>query len=301
MRILHLDSGCEMRGGQWQALALHRGLVAAGHESLLLARAGGPLGEEARREKLPFQALSALRVARVSGDFDLVHAHDARSHTIAALAGRAPLIVSRRVAFPVRSSAASKWKYGRPRLFLAVSRFVAGELCKAGVDERRVDVIYDGVRLPEQAAWSDDEDRARSVVTPFTLDPSKGMALAEEAAQLAGVPLVKSRDLPVDLRRARVLLYLTRSEGLGSGILLAMALGVTVIASNTGGIPELITSGRNGILVDNDAAAVQKALTEILTNGDSSLGRAARETVRERFTEKHMVDATLAAYGKALA
>jgi glycosyltransferase involved in cell wall biosynthesis len=105
----------------------------------------------------------------------------------------------------------------------------------------------------------------------------------------------------VDLLRARALLYLTRSEGLGSGILLAMALGVTVIASNTGGIPELITNGRNGILVDNDAAAVQSALTAVLSGGNSSLGHAARETVRERFTEKHMVDATLAAYRKALA
>lgn len=27
MRILHLDSGREMRGGQWQALRLHRGLI----------------------------------------------------------------------------------------------------------------------------------------------------------------------------------------------------------------------------------------------------------------------------------
>jgi hypothetical protein len=295
MRILHLDSGREMRGGQWQALALHRGLLAAGHTSLLLARAGGPLAGEARRETLPCEALSVLRLARISSAFDLVHAHDARTHTLAALAGRAPLVVARRVAFPIRASALSKWKYGRPRLFLAVSRFVAGELCRGGVDERRIEVVFDGVKLPEQAAWGD------AVVTPWTLDRQKGMTLAEEAAQSAGVDLVKSRDLPADLRQARVLLYLTRSEGLGSGILLAMALGVTVIASNTGGIPELITHRRNGILVENDPAAAAKALEEVLHCEERPLGHAARQTVRERFTEKHMVDATLAAYGKALA
>ena len=240
MRILHLDSGREMRGGQWQALALHQGLVAAGHDSLLLARAGRPLAEEARRAKLPCKALSPLRLASLSGGFDLIHAHDARTHTLAAIAGgvtgsRPPLVVSRRVAFPVRDGAMSRWKYARPRLFLAVSRFVAGELCRGGVDERRVDVVYDGVKLPEQAAWS--RDGADAIVAPYTLDPEKCLDLAVQAAKLAGVELVQSRDLPADLRRARVLLYLTRSEGLGSGILLAMALGVTVIASNVGGIP----------------------------------------------------------------
>ena len=291
MRILHLDSGREMRGGQWQVLALHRGLLAAGHDSLLLARAGGPLAEEARREKLPCQPITPIRLARISGSFSLLHAHDARSHTLAVVAGRSPLVVSRRVAFPIRDSALSRWKYGRPRLFLAVSRFVAGELCRGGVDESRVEVVYDGVKFPDQPAWGD------AIVAPWTLDPEKGMDLADAAARLAGVELVKSRDLPADLRRARALLYLTRSEGLGSGILLAMALGITVIASNVGGIPELITHGKNGILVGNDPAAIAAAFGHI----DARLGHAARETVRLRFTEQHMVDATLAAYAKALA
>ena len=48
MRILHLDSGHEMRGGQWQVLRLIEGLRGAGHESLLLARAGSPLLAQAR-------------------------------------------------------------------------------------------------------------------------------------------------------------------------------------------------------------------------------------------------------------
>ena len=34
MKVLHLDSGREMRGGQWQVLRLHEALLAAGHESL---------------------------------------------------------------------------------------------------------------------------------------------------------------------------------------------------------------------------------------------------------------------------
>ena len=72
-----------------------------------------------------------------------------------------------------------------------------------------------------------------------------------------------SSNLEADLPRARALVYLTHSEGLGSGILLGMAHGVTVIASGVGGIPELIEDGVNGILVANEPAAVAAALKRI--------------------------------------
>ncbi len=287
MRILHLDSGREMRGGQWQVLRLHRGLLARGHESMLLARAESPLLAAARREKLPCEV---LRLWRVRGS-DVVHAHDARSHTIAASVARMPLVVSRRVAFPVRDSAVSRWKYQRPGLFLAVSRHVALQLINAGVEESRIEVVYDGVPVPADAA------KGRAVLVPRTSDPQKGMALAEEAARLAGVEVEVSSNLEADLPRARALVYLTHSEGLGSGILLGMAYGVTVIASRVGGIPELIDDGVNGILVANEPEDVAAALKHV----DTALGCAARATVTERFTEGRMIEATLAAYRRVLA
>lgn len=291
MRILHLDSGREMRGGQWQALRLHRGLVKAGHESMLLAREEAPLLAEARRVGLPCDVLRPLRLGVLSRRYDLLHAHDSRSHTFAALFSRVPFVVSRRVAFPVRDSAASRWKYRRARLFLAVSRHVAAQLENAGVDRSRIEVVYDGVAVPPQAANGD------AVLVPHTIDPEKGTALAIEAADMAGVKIDIAHDLAADLPRARALVYLTYSEGLGSGILLAMAHGVTVIASDVGGIPELIRDGENGILVPNDAAAVAEAFRRI----NPVLGRAARATVIERFTEEKMIAATLDAYRKALA
>ena len=73
MKILHLDSGREMRGGQWQVLRLHRGLLAAGYDSLLQARPRSPLAETARREGLPVSASGSTPW----NGFDIVHAHDA--------------------------------------------------------------------------------------------------------------------------------------------------------------------------------------------------------------------------------
>jgi glycosyltransferase involved in cell wall biosynthesis len=118
------------------------------------------------------------------------------------------------------------------------------------------------------------------------------MALAEAAAARAGVALRRSADLAADLPQARALVYLSKSEGLGSGILLAMAHGVAVIASDTGGIPELIQDGANGILVPNDEGAVAAAFGRV----NEDLGRAARETVLRNFTERHMIQSTIEVY-----
>jgi glycosyltransferase involved in cell wall biosynthesis len=283
MRILHLDSGREMRGGQWQVLRLHKGLIERGHDSMLLARDGSPLLAAVRKLALPCEPLSLMKIR---GRADLVHAHDARSHTLAALLAKPPLVVSRRVAFPIRDSAASRWKYRRPTLFIAVSNFVARELTLAGVPADRIAVVYDGVPVPPEPS------RGSDILVPETLDPEKGMALAEAAAARSGVKLKRSHNLEADLPRARALVYLSKSEGLGSGILLGMAHGVTVIASDTGGIPEMIENGVNGILVPNEEAAIAMALTRI----ESKLGEAARQTVQARFTESQMVIQTLAAY-----
>jgi hypothetical protein len=286
MRVLHLDSGREMRGGQWQVLRLHRGLIARGHDSVLLAREGAPLLESARREALPAEPLSRAALSGMSKGFDVVHAHDARTHTLAALLSRVPLVVSRRVAFPVKTSWASRWKYRQPALFLAVSHFVGEQLRQAGVDEKRIAVVYDGVPVPQHAA------KGSAILIPETLDPKKGMAMAEQAAAIAGLPVQRSANLETDLPGARALVYLSESEGLGSGILLAMSCGVTVIASNVGGIPELIDDGVNGILTTNEPAAVAAAFHRIRPE----LGVAARATVARRFTEAQMVENTLRVY-----
>src|ERR1051325_9874745 len=147
MRVLHLDAGREMRGGQWQALRLIEGLAAAGVESTLLAREGAPLYVEARKGGWRVEPLSLMRGIRHARRHDLLHDHDARTHTMGAIVRGAPLIVSRRVAFPV----GSRWKYGRARRYIAVSEFVKSVLLAGGVPESRISVVYDGVPVLEQA------------------------------------------------------------------------------------------------------------------------------------------------------
>jgi hypothetical protein len=295
MRILHLDAGREMRGGQWQVLRLIEGLAADGVESTLLARPESPLFAAAQQAGRRVEKLGLARLIQLASRHNVVHAHDSRSHTLAALAGGSRVLVSRRVAFrrtgnpPVLPS---HWKYARPRHYIAVSEFVKSVLIGCGVPPAKISVVYDGVPLLEQA-------KGNTVLTPaYADDPGKGAPLVMEAARLAGVELKFSNAIERDLRDAAIFVYITHSEGLGSGALLAMSAGVPVVASKVGGLPEIVEHRQTGLLVENEPAAIAAGIRELQADPALArrLGIAARRRVMESFTVQHMVRRTIDIY-----
>jgi hypothetical protein len=290
VRILHIDSGREMRGGQWQVLRLVEGLGAG---NTLLAPDGTPLMREAEARGIDVRPLTITAIATLSRRSDLTHAHDARSHTWAAAFAARPLVVSRRVTFPPGRSFLSRWKYGVPDLFLAVSEHVKLTLKEAEVPEERIEVVYDGVPIPDREA------RPEFILAPATDDPMKGAGLTREAAALRGYDVRFSTDLEHDMPRAAVLVYITRSEGLGSAALLAMSYGVPVVASRVGGLPEAVEEDVTGKLTDNEPRSICDAIAAVLANRDC-LGRNARQRVIERFSTAAMVDRTQHAYRRVL-
>ena len=95
---------------------------------------------------------------------------------------------------------------------------------------------------------------------------------------------------------------MTRAEGLGSAALLAMSMGVPVIASNVGGLPEALGHGEAGILVANNPNEIAAAIRRI--REDFTLGQTLIERGKKRvavwFTAQRMVEGTLASYRRAL-
>lgn len=293
MRVLHLDTGRSMRGGQHQALLLVQALSARGVECALLGPAGSPLLERARKAGIETGVLTPSGLRRAARGSDLIHCHDARSHTLAALLAPAPFVVSRRVDFPIQTHWLSRWKYRRAALLLAVSQAVRRRLEEAGVPAAKIAVVYDGVAVPPGISTLDGD-----IIAPASEDPRKGAALVRRAA--AGVRF--SEDLLRDLPRARALVYISESEGLGSAALLAMAHGVPVIASRTGGLPEIVIDGVNGFLVDNDPAAIAEAVARLAGDRElaARLGAAGRRLVEEQFTIERMAEKTIEAYRTVL-
>ncbi|MGE3277407.1 MAG: glycosyltransferase [Vicinamibacterales bacterium] len=102
--------------------------------------------------------------------------------------------------------------------------------------------------------------------------------------------LVKSTDLFV---------MSSVTEGLGSAVLDAMAMGLAVVGTRAGGIPEAVKDGRTGLLVPpGDAKALAAAIIALLKDPDrrAALGRAGQERVAAEFGVERLVERTLAAY-----
>ena len=289
-----------MRGGQHQVLLLMHSLREKGHDCVLLARDGGPLAKAAAAADFAVYPAGPGQLWTRSRSADVVHTHDARAHTLAAVASRQRFVASRRVAFPVGRSITSVWKYRRASRFVTVSQFVARELRRAGVCREKIDVVYDAAPpVVGDGSWS----AAHPAVALASEDPQKGRDIAAAAAQIAGIAVRFSDDLVNDLRRASMFVYITRSEGLGSAALVAMSMGVPVIASAVGGLSEVVESGESGLLVKNDpqeiAASMRRiveepALTErFIANG--------RRRIEAAFTPEHLVGGTLMSYERAFA
>jgi glycosyltransferase involved in cell wall biosynthesis len=158
-RVLHVDTERGWRGGERQTLWLAHELARRGHGSIVAARAGEPLDGRARAQNLEVVDCSphfeidpsaALRLRRdiAKHEINLVHAHTAHAVAVGAIATigtSIPLIVARRVDFPLRANMGTRWKYSRAAAIIAISSAVARVLERSGIPSERIHVVPDGV------------------------------------------------------------------------------------------------------------------------------------------------------------
>ena len=89
------------------------------------------------------------------------------------------------------------------------------------------------------------------------------------------------------------------TEGLGSAVLDAMAMGHAVVGTRAGGIPEAVIPEETGVLVEPaDSKALAAAIVRLLKDPSlrKQLGDAGRDRVAEHFGVDRLVDGTLEAY-----
>jgi glycosyltransferase involved in cell wall biosynthesis len=88
------------------------------------------------------------------------------------------------------------------------------------------------------------------------------------------------------------------TEGHPIAVIEAMATGLPVLATNVGGIPEMIEDGKTGFLAPVDEQAYAARLAEALDQRPSwpAMGMAARAAAHTRFSSETMTDRYLAVY-----
>lgn len=85
------------------------------------------------------------------------------------------------------------------------------------------------------------------------------------------------------------------SEGFSSAILVAMASSLPVIATQVGGIPELVIDGETGFLVPpNNVSQLAEALSQVLESESlrRRMGQAGRRRVERNFMLQRKLDQT---------
>ncbi|MBW1917872.1 MAG: glycosyltransferase family 4 protein [Deltaproteobacteria bacterium] len=93
------------------------------------------------------------------------------------------------------------------------------------------------------------------------------------------------------------------NEGVPQALLQAMAMARPVIGTSCGGIPEIITSGVNGLLVPpRDPEALAQALQSLRRNPEQAraFGRQGLALVQDHFSLSHMAEAVEAIYDRVL-
>lgn len=329
MRVLHVDTGREWRGGQVQlALLAERtgDLVACPPGSPLHQRLGARgLARPVAFDGLDGGLLALRRLVRTLRPA-LVAVHTSQAHQRSLVLG-VPVVVHRRVDFAPRRIS---WpKYRAAAGFVAVSDAVGRILVASGVAAGRVVVVPDGVDEPEVGPVPDIAGEGPLIGAVGALVPHKDHAtlvralarvrrplraviLGEgpERTRLEGligatgqrdrVHLLGHRpDAGRWIRAFELMVHPSREEGLGQVVLEAMRAGTPTLLTRAGGLPELAGDGARAALVRaGDPGAMAAAVDEALQHPDACADRAerARRWASAERSVEGMVEATLRAY-----
>ena len=247
----------------------------------------------------------------------------------AALAGVPVRVANRRMLKankPPMQLAAQRIAYAFAHKVVANSLAAAARLKAEGVPARKIAVITNGIdrdgfaRVPSR--WN-----ARRVVMVANLRPGKGhdVLIAAAASVLRRFPdaafdivgdgplmeplkmLARDRavdrattfyghreDIPDLLAEGGMLVLPSQSEALPNAVLEAMAAGLPVVASDVGGVGELVVDGRTGWLVPaGDAASLAERICRLMADPGlaGAFGAAGRAAIGSRYTFDRMVGA----------
>jgi glycosyltransferase involved in cell wall biosynthesis len=110
-------------------------------------------------------------------------------------------------------------------------------------------------------------------------------------------------DVPQVYAALDVFVFPSFAEPLGTSLLAAMAWGLPVLAVASGGVPEYVEDGENGLLVARpDADLFSAGMLRLLSEESLRvrLGREARRGIEERLSAERMVENTIRVYKDVL-
>lgn len=278
--------------------------------------------------------ITVFKLARLIKDrrIDVVHTHLSTASLLGAFAAR--LAGKPSVAHVHGMNSATCFKYSTK--VIAVSEAVKKHLCAQGLPENRVTVVHNGVDLAKFEPMPIEDARrelglaSSPLIGVFgRLSSEKGQRIALEAMAILAKNLPNARMLIVGDGKDReallalaetleiservcfenfapnirpmmsacdVVLIPSQKEGFGLVAVNAMALERPVVATNIGGLPDIVQDNETGILTPpNDPQAISQALSELLSNPTQMqrMGKLGRKRAEENFDLNRQIELVL--------
>lgn len=353
MKVLLVNSEQGLRGGEHQTVALGLGLRERGCEVCLCVREGAPIIDLIPRsipvatapfEPVPGVTLRTLHRCITGWRPGILHAQTSRAHTYLRLArlfvrNPPPLVVSRRVVFPISRGLAGWLKYRTGVAhYIPISAAAARSLRDGGVPAGRMTIVPSGIQVERfrvargdeaiLAGWGIGGD-ATVIGTVAAFESEKGYGVLLDAAKrvvrrhaacrfvwlgnggrkrldrmidaegLGGTVITSPLSAPLEtvLPHFRIFVLPSLSEGLSTALIAALAAGIPAIASDTGGIPEVIHGGCGVLVPPGDAGALARAIVDLLENEGKRRALAEKGRERARYYDiTRTIDGTLGIY-----
>jgi len=304
VRVLHVNFGRGFRGGQRQTELLIRALAEQKLQQGILLRRDSPLIErlqdladlEILKGRKPY-----IRKRISVREFDLCHAHETKAAQWAYLNNlwcKTPYIITRRVPKVPKNDWFTRAVYAKAATTICLSTEIRDNLLRTVPAARTHLIPSMCADLPvDENLLRDLEQKYRGKFVVGTVgalvkkhkghhvlleslrelqsdadlhclilgDGYDRQELEQQAEGLSNVEFLGFRsEVGTYLRLFDLFVFPSLEEGLGSTLLDAMQAGCPIVASDVGGIPEVVSDEQHGLLVQpGDATALRDAITRL--------------------------------------
>ncbi len=363
MKILHLSSAKSWRGGEQQIAYLVEALQEKDIPQIIYCPSHSALEKYCFKvgiKCIPYKKgfslnpLVSLKLKNicVKEKVSIIHLHDAHAHNYGVLSAsifnnKTPMVLSRRVIFPLKTKFFSSWKYNHPSIqkIICVSEAIQKVIAPRIEQKAKLTTIYSSINIERFTTTSSSILRSTYQITPSTSIIAYIAAISKEKDHFTFINTAKilieeydlnakfliigkdggekkhleqyiqslnlqeqiiftgfRKDLEDILIEIDLLLFTSTSEGLGTTILDAFACRIPVVATNVGGIPELVKHQKTGWLAPiGNAKKLASGVNHILKNPDiqSQFINNAQRFV-QNFSTTNMTEQTLKLYKEVI-
>ena len=269
-------------------------------------------------------------------DSSIIHAHETKALQFAYFANllkKIPFIVTRRVDNPLKTNFLNNLMYTNAKVSVALSKAIEKEILRVAPKAKTTIIpsAFSDIEVNEESAKEiknkfdkkflighvgalDDKHKGQSII----IDIAKKIEISHPEIHFllvgGGCDEERFKEMAKDLTNITfegfvnnvndyikcfdMFVFPSRNEGLGSTLLDVMKIGVPIIASHVGGIPDIIKDGENGLLFDiNNPSELEKIILALYKDhkkADSLVSNALKSV--EKYSAQNMAEAYIKIY-----